>query len=130
MAQALINELHINNNDRRHIALAALNRMNDLVGDSNIIQHLIKYFADPKIEKIFIASILRTSGDIGERVLLNELRTSKDFAIRVAICSVLSYRVSSFQKSLDIRLDKKNTYDIVNNSGKFFTFHGTYYKII
>jgi len=110
--------------DKRHIALSALNRLNDLVADPAIIQHLLKYFHDPKIEKIFVASILRTCGEIGEKVLLNEVKNAKDFSVRVAACSVLGYRLSSFQKNLELRLDKQYTYDIVNSSGKFFTFHG------
>ncbi len=53
--RALINEIYSNNPDKRHAALAALNRMHDLVSDDDILNKLAYFFKDPKIEKIYLA---------------------------------------------------------------------------
>ncbi len=53
--RALINEIYTPHPDKRHAALAALNRMHDLVGDDDILQKIAYFFKDPKIEKIFLA---------------------------------------------------------------------------
>ena len=53
--RALINEIYSNHPDKRHAALAALNRMHDLIGEEDILNKLAHFFKDPKIEKIFLA---------------------------------------------------------------------------
>ena len=53
--RALLNEIYSSNPDKRHAALAALNRMHDLTSDDEILTKLAQFFKDPKIEKVFLA---------------------------------------------------------------------------
>ena len=55
IVRALLNEIYSSNPDKRHAALAALNRMNDLTSDDEILTKLALFFKDPKIEKVFLA---------------------------------------------------------------------------
>lgn len=123
--RALLNEVYSSDFQRRNTALAALNRMHDLVDDPDNLEKLESFFGEPKIKKDFIASILRTSGTEGEMILLNEIKTNKDFAVRTAIANVFSYRLPKVQKYLDIRLDKNDTYSVAKNlPGSFCTYYG------
>ncbi len=123
--RALLNEVYSNLPDRRHSALAALNRLHDLVGNKETLLKLSKFFNEQKCEKIFLSSTIRTSGWEGEKMLLNELKTNKDFSVRVAICSVLSYRTPKNPKYLKILLDQNDTYSICKNlPGSFCTYYG------
>lgn len=123
--RALLNEVYSNNADRKHSALAALNRMHDLVGDTDALDKLAKFFHEPKIEKIFLSSTIRTAGLEGERILINEIRNNKDFSIRVAIASVLAYRLPKRPNYLKIKLDNNDTYSLTKKlPGSFCTYYG------
>lgn len=99
--------------------------MHDLVNDIEIINKLARLFQDPKVEKIFLSSTLRTSGMDAEKILINEIRSNKDFSVRVAIASVLNYRLPKYPKYLDIRLDNNDTYSLTKNlPGNFCTYYG------
>jgi hypothetical protein len=99
--------------------------MHDLLDDPEILSKLAKLFYDQKIEKIFLSSTLRTSGNEAERILLEEIKINKDFSVRAAIASVLSYRLPRYPKYLDIRLDKNDSYAITKNlPGNFCTYYG------
>ena len=123
--RALLNEIYSNDSYRRNIALAALNRMHDLVDEDETLNTLQSLFNEPKVKKDFIASILRTSGEEGEMILLNEIKTNKDFNVRAAIANAFSYRIPKNKKYLDIRLDNNDAYSISNHlPGSFCTYHG------
>jgi len=53
--RALVNEIYSNHPDKRHAALAALNRMHDLIAEDDILNKLSYFFKDPKIERAFLA---------------------------------------------------------------------------
>ena len=123
--RALFNEIHHNDSYRRNVGLAALNRMHDLADDDETLSNLQALFNEPKVKKDFIASILRTSGEEGEMILLNEIKTNKDFSVRSAIANAFSYRIPKNKKYLDIRLDNNDAYSISNHlPGSFCTYHG------
>jgi HEAT repeat protein len=68
---------------------------------------------------------LRTSGEEAERILLEEIKTNKDFSVRAAIASVLSYRLPKYPRYLEVRLDKNDSYAITKNlPGNFCTYYG------
>ncbi len=52
--KALMNEVLGNFSERRQAALAALNRMDDLVGETEAIITLAKLFTNPRVEKILL----------------------------------------------------------------------------
>lgn len=123
--RALLNEVYSNNLERRNSALAAINRMHDLVNDSDTLEKLEGFYCETKIKKDFISSILRTSGIDGEILLLNELKVNKDIDVRVSIANCFSYRLPKTPSYLKIRLDKNDIYSVTHNlPGSFCTYHG------
>ena len=123
--RALLNEVYSNNFERRNSALAAINRMHDLVNDSDTLEKLEGFYCETKIKKDFISSILRTSGIDGEILLLNELKVNKDIDVRVSIANCFSYRLPKTPSYLKIRLDKNDIYSVTHNlPGSFCTYHG------
>jgi HEAT repeat protein len=125
IGKALLNEVYSGNSDKRIIALSALSRMHDLIGDDDTIEIMLQLFQEPKIKKDYVASILRTCGYEGEVVLLDELKTNKNEEVRNAIVNALSYRTPKQPKYLTIILDKNDTYAHSNYlPGSFCTYHG------
>ena len=108
IVKALIGEIYSKNAERRHACLAALNRMHEIIADDDSLQRIRDLFADNKIDKIFVASILRTCGFEGEQILLKELKYSKDFTVRVASASVLFYRLNKEVNRLQVILDNND----------------------
>ena len=129
--KALLNEVYSNNFERRNIALSAINRMHELVNDTDTLEKIDSFFDDPKIRKDYIASILRTAGREGEEILLEEIKYNKDPEVRKAIANCFSYRIPKNPKYLDIKLDKNDIYSITKNlPGSFYKYHGKICPVI
>ena len=62
IGKALLNEVYSGNSDKRIIALSALSRMHDLIGDEDTIEIMLQLFQEQKIKKDYVASILRRCG--------------------------------------------------------------------
>lgn len=123
--RALLNEVYSNDTQKRNSALAALNRMHDLVDDSDTLEKLEGFYSETKIKKDFISSVLRTSGMEGEMILLNEIKSNKSIDVRVSIANSFSYRLPKIPSYLSIRLDKNDTFSVTNNlPGSFCIYHG------
>ena len=43
---------------------------------------------------------------------------------------MFNHRISSFPTYLDIRIDRKNSYDIIKNSGKLYSYYGKVSPVI
>ena len=123
---AIFNELYSNDYKKRNIALSAINRLNYLLNEEDTLLKIADLFNEPKIDKQFVASILRNK--YGEKYLLNELATNKDENIRSAICSVLCYRFPKKIMPLKIKLDNGYNNNIsnmnLNMPGNFYTYQG------
>ena len=123
---AIFNELYSNDYKKRNIALSAINRLNYLLNEEEILQKIEDLFNEPKIDNQFVASILRNK--YGEKFLLNELKINKNENIRSAICSVLCYRFPKKITPLKIKLDSGYNNDIstmnLNMPGNFYTYQG------
>ena len=122
---AIFNELFSNDFKKRNIALSAINRLNYLLNDEETLQKIVELFNEQKIDKQFIASILRNK--YAEKLLLNELKTNQNEEIKSAICSVLCYRFPKKIIPFKIILDSGNK-DIFsmnqNLPGSFFNYQG------
>ena len=123
---AIFNELYSNDYKKRNIALSAINRLNYLLNEEEILQKIEDLFSESKIDNQFVASILRNK--YGEKFLLNELKKNKNENIRSAICSVLCYRFPKKIIPLKIKLDNGDNNDIstmnLNIPGSFYTYQG------
>ena len=123
---AIFNELYSNDYKKRNVALSAINRLNYLLNEEEILQKIEELFNEPKIDNQFVASILRNK--YGEKFLLNELKKNKNEKIRSAICSVLCYRFPKKIIPLKIKLDNGYNNNISNMNlnlpGSFYTYQG------
>jgi len=54
---------------------------------------LVSLLEDGQVDRQLTASVLRTSGDEGEQLLLKMLKYHKNEKVRMASASVLSYRL-------------------------------------
>jgi len=99
--------------------------MYDLIGDPEIIEELGKLFYHSRIEKIFLASTIRTCGLIGEQYLLKELKKTKDYSVKVAIISALYYKVPITPNYIKLKLIKPKSKS--NNYQHFLTYKGKLY---
>ena len=79
------------------IALAALNRLNSLVGgDIRVIEVLEELLEVGQIDRGFIVSVLKSSGYEGEKTLIKLLRKNLgNEKICIPIISVLPWRPKS-----------------------------------
>ena len=128
ISRYLINDLYSNNPEKVNTSLAALNRLYDQIGGGQeTIRRLISLFKT-KIDKILLASTIRCMGEESEKLLLEELKVTKDKEIKIAILSVFVYRHSVFPNYLEIKLDQSSSSEISKyNSklpGEFCTYFG------
>ena len=129
--KALLNDIYSNNFQKRNIALSAINRMHDLVNDSDTLEKIDSFFDDPKIKNEYISSILRCSGREGEEILLQEIKYNKDPDVRSSIANCFSYRIPKYPKYLNIKLDKNDIYSITKNlPGSFYKYYGKISPVI
>ena len=125
--KSLINEIKSNNINRRLEALSALNRFYDILDKSDsYLQDLSNKFSDDKYKNyyIYIASILKCSGNNGLYYLIDNLEKSENAKKREIICKVLGYQINT-PEYLEIILDNN---DIKSNNfieiGKLWKYYG------
>ena len=91
--------------------LAGLNRVGELVFESGGLPILLDLLEEGNLDRQMIASVIRTAGSEGEAVLLKLLRYHKNEKVRIAVASVLGYRLPASPVSVDVVLDSS---DIIN----------------
>lgn len=87
-----------------------LNRLGSLVWESGGLPILLDLLEEGSVDRQLLASVLRTCGDEGEQLLIKILRFHKNYKVRMAAASVLSYRlpVNNRNLNLDFRLDSND----------------------
>ena len=122
----MINELTSYDINRKLEALSALNRLYDLNQDEFLLKKICEKFRDESLKnyKIYIASVIRGCGKIGEEILLRELETNNNFNTREEICKVLGYRLLEKPNYLEIYLDRESRMNTQNLPGKFCQYYG------
>ncbi len=102
---ALLNDFTASSNKKKLESLAALNRMYNLVYQGGGLPVLIQLLQEGIIDRNLVVSTIRGCGKEGEKILLKILRRHPNPRVRMAICSVLGWRLSPAQKpSLEIRI--------------------------
>jgi hypothetical protein len=81
--------------------------MGTLVSESGGLPIILDLLEEGSVDRHLLASILRTSGDDGEQLLLKIVKQHKNYKVRMAAASVLSYRLYENPRFIDlqIRLD-------------------------
>jgi hypothetical protein len=97
-------------NIKKQECIALLNRMGTLVWESGGLPIIVELLEDGIVDRQLLASVLITSGDEGEELLIKILRYHKDYKVIMAAASVLSYRLSTNPKKIevDLRLDSND----------------------
>jgi hypothetical protein len=85
-----------------------LNRLGKLVWEAGGLPILVKMIEDGSVDRQLVASVLRTSGQESESLLLKLMKYHKSDRVRMAAASVLSYRlpVDEYQLSIDLVVDQ------------------------
>ena len=127
IVKGLINEL-INKKSsiqKIHDSLLALNQLYWIVsGEENYEYIICNLYDDKRIDNFLISSVLRTSGLLGNKILLNLCKKHKDFSVRTSICKALSHRINYIKKFLKIKINfDRNEY--LNNKNCLFKYHLT-----
>lgn len=67
--------------------------MGTLVWESGGLPIILELLEEGVIDRQLLASVLRTSGEEGEELLIKIVRYHKNYKVRMAAASVLSYRL-------------------------------------
>jgi hypothetical protein len=78
--------------------------MGTLVWESGGIPILLELLEEGSVDRQLLASVLRTSGEEGEQLLLKIIRLHKNYKVRMAAASVCSYRLLENPRHLEIEL--------------------------
>lgn len=81
--------------------------MGTLIWESGGLPIILQLLEDGTVDRQLLASVLRTSGDEGEELLIKIMRFHKDHKVRMAAASVASYRLpmNPRQLEVDLKLD-------------------------
>eukprot|EP00351_Strombidinopsis_sp_SopsisLIS2011_P000579 CAMPEP_0116873004 /NCGR_PEP_ID=MMETSP0463-20121206/3960_1 /TAXON_ID=181622 /ORGANISM="Strombidinopsis sp, Strain SopsisLIS2011" /LENGTH=100 /DNA_ID=CAMNT_0004514203 /DNA_START=1450 /DNA_END=1752 /DNA_ORIENTATION=+ len=91
--------------------MAMLNRLGRLVWEAGGLPTLMDLFEDGSVDRQLVASVIRTSGEEGESLLLKLMRLHKNDKIRMATASVLSYRLPVNERDLEADLLLMDEYE-------------------
>ena len=71
---------------------------------------ILELLEEGTVDRQLLASVLRTSGDEGEDLLVKICKYHKNYKVRMAAASVLSYRLPADLRRLevDLRLDSND----------------------
>ena len=84
--------------------MAALNRLGTLVWEAGGLPILVSMLDDGQVDRHLISSVIRTSGEEGENLLLKLLRYHKSEKVRMAAASVLSYRLPADSRQIQVEV--------------------------
>lgn len=78
--------------------------MGTLVWESGGLPILLNLIEEGGVDRQLLASVLRTSGEEGEQLLLKIIRYHKNYKVRMAAASVCSYRLPINERQIEIEL--------------------------
>mmetsp|Transcript_21256 Transcript_21256/g.20406 ORF Transcript_21256/g.20406 Transcript_21256/m.20406 type:complete len:222 (+) Transcript_21256:1480-2145(+) len=104
----------MSDNYKKQECLAMLNRMGTLIWESGGLPIILDLLEDGSVDRQLLASILRTSGKEGEELLIKILRHHKNYKVRMAAASVLSYRLYQNNRHMlvQIKLDSSEVVEL------------------
>ncbi|EGR34180.1 HEAT repeat protein [Ichthyophthirius multifiliis] len=96
---SLLNDINTGDMKKKIQSLCALNRMYSLIYKANGLPLLVNILNEGNIDRQLIVSVIRACGEIGEQTLLKILKSSPNYKIKIAITTVLSWRVQKQEKN-------------------------------
>jgi hypothetical protein len=92
-----------------------LNRLGRLVWEAGGLPILVKLIEDGNVDRQLIASVLRTSGEESESLLIKLLKFHKNERVRMAAASILSYRLPDDEYEINIQIVVDSTQNLKNS---------------
>ena len=92
----------MSDNVKKQECLALLNRLGTLVWESGGLPILVELLEEGTVDRQLLASVIRTSGEEGEQLLLKIVKFHKNYKVRMAATSVLSYRLLANNRILEV----------------------------
>jgi hypothetical protein len=91
---SLLNDINSSQDPKKRISsLAALNRMKSLIWQGGALPILITILNEGQVDRQLVVSTIRACGEVGEQTLLKILKTTNNYKIKLAIATVLSWRL-------------------------------------
>ena len=78
--------------------------MGTLIWESGGLPIVMDLLEDGSIDRQLLSSVLRTSGEEGEDLLLKIVKYHKNYKVRMAAASVLSYRLPANTKQIEVEI--------------------------
>jgi HEAT repeat protein len=78
--------------------------MGTLVWESGGLPIIMNLLEDGSVDRLLLASVLRTSGEEGEDLLIKILKYHKNYKVRMAAASVCAYRLPLNERQIDVSL--------------------------
>lgn len=78
--------------------------MGTLVWESGGLPIIMDLLEEGCVDRQLLASVLRTSGDEGEDLLIKIIRYHKNYKVRMAAASVCSYRLPMNERQIEVEL--------------------------
>ena len=76
--------------------------MGSLVSESGGLPIILDLLEEGSVDRQLLASILRTSGEDGETLLIKIVKQHKNYKVRMAAASVLSFRLFENPRLIDL----------------------------
>jgi hypothetical protein len=92
--------------------IALLNRLGTLVWESGGLPIIMDLLEEGSVDRQLLASVLRTSGEEGEDLLVKIIKYHKNYKVRMAAASVCAYRLPMNERQLEVELSLDAT-DVV-----------------
>ncbi|KAL4445474.1 hypothetical protein ABPG74_004548 [Tetrahymena malaccensis] len=123
---SLQNDINSGDPRKRISSLCALNRMHSMIWKANSLPLLVNLLNEGTIDRQLIVSTIRACGELGEHTLLKILKQTPNQKIKMAISTVLSWRVNKNEKNkLGIRIVPYNIAQHYNiNPGTMCIYFG------
>lgn len=117
LVPSILSQLNLSENSiKKQEYIALLNRLGTLVWESGGLPIVMDLLEEGSVDRQLLASVLRTSGDEGEDLLIKIIKYHKNFKVRMAAASVCAYRLPLNDRQLEVLL-KLDSNDVISLNG-------------
>lgn len=78
--------------------------MGTLVWESGGLPIIMNLLEEGSVDRLLLASVLRTSGEEGEDLLIKIIKYHKNYKVRMAAASVCAYRLPLNERQIEVTL--------------------------
>ena len=113
MVPSILSQLNLSESTiKKQEYIALLNRLGTLVWESGGLPIIMDLLEEGSVDRQLLASVLRTSGEEGEDLLVKIIKYHKNYKVRMAAASVCAYRLPMNERQIEVDLSLDAT-DVV-----------------